>query len=237
MLQAPAASGSDHPASRWALGLRMWCLPACAHQAMAAAPHSQVSRRPVRISPHVRSTRWCCALPVRRGPWQGSACLPCLMLLHQACCRVRLPGWRYLQGSPGRCTAAAACWWAPETPSLGLAAWVAGWAARPAGGPCRRGRVGTPLHRPACEGSTLVRPRAELLTGPVGWAHAEVPRRAVRTGPRLLMPRGRLPRLPRALPSSPLPADDYQQPGPGQVHPDMAQPGPGRGADWDRMFG
>lgn len=31
--------------------------------------------------------------------------------------------------------------------------------------------------------------------------------------------------------------DDFQQPGPGRVHPDMAQPGPGRGADWDRMFG
>ncbi|KAL4431594.1 hypothetical protein ABPG77_001436 [Micractinium sp. CCAP 211/92] len=31
--------------------------------------------------------------------------------------------------------------------------------------------------------------------------------------------------------------DDYQQPGPGQVHPDMAQPGPGGGSDWDRMFG
>lgn len=32
------------------------------------------------------------------------------------------------------------------------------------------------------------------------------------------------------------PADDFQPPPPGQIHPDVAQPGP-RGTDWDRMFG
>jgi proteasome inhibitor subunit 1 (PI31) len=31
--------------------------------------------------------------------------------------------------------------------------------------------------------------------------------------------------------------DDFQRPGGGRPHPDMAQPGPGRGTDMDYMFG